>query len=143
MLLVVAHPGVGAAIETILRLEKRFEVRREAKLGDAVRTAAVWPADLAVVDEAVLSNGSQVPMRVPALVLAATAADGERAGGSLPDFRGWIAKDATSQDLVSAVERLLTRPVDTPAGPVALFAVGVLALVFLALLAYLIWTAIA
>jgi hypothetical protein len=82
--LVVSHPGVGAAIETILRLERRFEVRRETKLGEAVRTAAAWPADLAVVDEAVLSNGSQVPVRVPALVLATTAADGSALGDRSP-----------------------------------------------------------
>lgn len=140
--MVVSHPGVGSAIETILRLERRFEVRRETKLGEAVRTAAAWPADLAVVDEAVLSNGSQVPVRVPALVLATTAADGQRAGGSLPDYRGWIAKDATSQDVISAVEQLLTPAVETSAGPVTLLAMGLLVIVLVGLLAYLIWVAV-
>ena len=34
VLLVVSHPSVGAGLETILRLERRYEVRRAAKLGD-------------------------------------------------------------------------------------------------------------
>jgi DNA-binding NarL/FixJ family response regulator len=142
VLLVVSHPGVGAAIETILRLERRFEIRRETKLGDALRTAGAWPADLAVLDEAVLSKGSQIPIAVPALVLATTAADGERAGGALPDFRGWIPKDATSQDVVAAVERLLTPPVGKAAGSLAVFAVGALVVVLVALFAYLAWVAV-
>ena len=56
---------------------------------------------------------------------------------------GWVAKDAAAADLLSAVERLLTRPAEAAAGSLALFAIGALLVVLLALLLYLTWTAVA
>jgi hypothetical protein len=44
---------------------------------------------------------------------------------------------------MSAVERLLTRPAEASAGSLALFAIGALLVVLLALLLYLMWTAVA
>jgi DNA-binding NarL/FixJ family response regulator len=142
VLLVVSHPSVGAGLETILRLERRYEVRRAVKLAEAKDWAQSWPADLALVDALLLRGGDRANLGVPALVLAANAAEAASAEKSLDKPGGWVAKDAASADLVSAVERLLTRPAETSAGSLALFAIGVLVVVLLALLLYLIWTAV-
>lgn len=143
VLLVVSHPSVGAGIETILRLERRYEVRRAAKLSEAVSIARAWPADVALVDALVLRGGARSDLGVPALILAAGAAEAAGAERSLDKPGGWVPKDAASADLVSAVERLLTRPAETTAGSLALFGIGVLLVVLAGLLLYLVWTAIA
>jgi DNA-binding NarL/FixJ family response regulator len=143
VLLVVSHPSVGAGLETILRLERRYEVRRAASLAEAVSWAGSWPADIALVDSLLLRGGDRAQLGVPSLVLAAGAAEAASAERSLDRPGGWVAKDAPAADLVSAVERLLTRPAETPAGSLAVFAVGALVVVFMALLLYLIWTAAA
>ena len=142
MLLVVFHPTVAAGIETILRLERRYEVRRASRLAEAVTLARSWPADLALVDASVLRGHDHLDLGVPALVLAASAVEAGPAERALDAPRGWVAKDAASADLVSAVERLLTRLVETPAGSLALFGIGVLVVVLAGLLLYLIWTAV-
>jgi len=143
VLLVVSHPSVGAGLETILRLERRYEVRRAAKLAEAAKWARSWPADLALVDALLLRGGARANLGVPGLVLAAGATEGTAAERSLDRPGGWIAKDASSVDLVSAVERLLTRPAERSAGSLALFGIGVLLVVLVGLLLYLIWTAVA
>ena len=142
VLLVVSHPGVAAAIETILKLERRYEVRRTARLSEAVNFARGWPADLALVDALLLRGEPPVKLGVPALTLAASATEAAAAERSLDQPRGWVAKDAASSDLVGAVERLLTGAVDTSAGSLALFAIGVLLMVLAFLLLYLLWLAI-
>ena len=143
VLLVVSHPSVGAGLETILRLERRYEVRRAAKLAEAASWARSWPADLALVDSLLLRGDARANLGVPALVLAAGAAEAASAERSLDKPGGWIAKDAPSADLVSAVERLLTRPAEASAGSLALVGIGVLLVVLLGLLLYLFWTAVA
>lgn len=142
VLLVVSHPGVGAGIETILRLERRYEVRRAAKLSEAISVARGWPADLALVDSLLLRGEPRVELGVPALALAASAAEAAAAERALDQPRGWVAKDAASSDLVSAVERLLTGTVEMPAGSLALFAIGALLVVLAGLLLFLLWIAI-
>ena len=143
VLLVVSHPSVGAGLETILRLERRYEVRRATKLAEGESWARSWPADLALVDALLLRGDARANLGVPALVLAAGAAEAATAERSLDKPGGWVAKDAASADLVGAVERLLTRPSETSAGSLALFAIGVLLVVLVGLLLYLIWTAVA
>lgn len=142
VLLVVSHPSVGAGIETILRLERRYEVRRAAKVTQAVTVARSWPADLALVDALVLRGEARAELGVPALILAAGAAEAATAERSVDKPGGWVAKDATSADLLSAVERLLTRSAERSAGSLAVFGIGVLLVVLAGLLFYLIWTAI-
>ncbi|MDQ2914267.1 MAG: hypothetical protein M3T56_13545 [Chloroflexota bacterium] len=143
LLLVVSHPSVGAGIETILRLERRYELRRAAKLAEAESWARSWPADLCLVDALLVRGGERAELGVPALVLAAGAAEGARAERSLDKPGGWINKDAAAADLISAVERLLTRPAVPAAGSLALFTIGALLVVLIGLLLYLIWTAVA
>ena len=142
VLLVVSHPSVGAGIETILRLERRYEIRRAAKLPEAVSYARGWPADLALVDALLLRGGERAELGAPALVLAGSAAEAAAAERSLDRPRGWVAKDAPSADLLTAVEQLLTGTVETPAGPLALFAIGILLVVLAGLVLYLIWIAL-
>lgn len=142
VLLVVSHPGVGAGIETILRLERRYEVRRAARLSEAVTFARGWPADLALVDSLLLRGVPRVELGVPALALAASATEAADAERALDQPRGWVAKDAASSDLVGAVERLLTGAVETPAGSLALYGIAILLVVLAGLLLYLLWIAI-
>lgn len=142
VLLVVSHPSVGAGIETILRLERRYDVRRAAKLAEAVQLARSWPADLALVDALVLRRDGRAQFGAPALILAGGAAEAAVAERSVDKPEGWVAKDAPSADLIGAVERLLTGSANTEAGSLALFAIGVLLLVLGGLLLYLIWVAV-
>jgi DNA-binding NarL/FixJ family response regulator len=142
VLLIVAHPAVGGGLETLLRLERRYEVRRATKLADALRIAPSWPADLALVDAAMVPPEGRVILGVPTLVLAGGDAENEAAARRLDDPRGWVAKDAESASLIAAVERLLTRTREAVAGPFSLILVGVLVIVLAALLLYLVWTAV-
>jgi DNA-binding NarL/FixJ family response regulator len=143
VLLVVSHPSVGAGLETILRLERRYEVRRAAKLAEAANWARSWPADMALVDALLLRGDARANLGVPALVLASGAAEAASAEKYVDKPGGWIAKDASSPDLVSAVERLLTRPPEASVGSLALLGIGVLLTVLVGLLLYLIWIAVA
>jgi DNA-binding NarL/FixJ family response regulator len=142
VLLVVSHPSVGAGLETILRLERRYELRRATKLDEAANWARGWPADLALVDALLLRGEAHANLGVPALVLATGAAEGATAQKYVDKPGGWVAKDAPSADLVTAVERLLTRPAETSAGSLALLGIGVLLVVLVGLFLYLIWTAV-
>jgi DNA-binding NarL/FixJ family response regulator len=142
VLLAVAHPAVGDGIETILRLERRYEVRRVTKLADALRIAPSWPADLALFDAALTPREGRVVLGVPTLVLAGGEAENDAAARRLDDSRGWVAKDAESAYLLAAVERLLTPATQAMAGPLPLTLVGVLVLILAALLLYLVWTAV-
>jgi DNA-binding response OmpR family regulator len=142
VLLVVSHPAVGEGVETLLRLERRYDVRRATKLADALRIAPRWPADLALLDAAMLPRDGRLALGVPTLVLVGGEAENEAAARRLDEPRGWVAKDADSASLVAAVERLLTRTTEAGAGPFSVTLVGVLVIVLVALLLYLIWTAI-
>jgi hypothetical protein len=123
-------------------LERRYEVRRATKLDEAANWARGWPADLALVDAVLLRGEAHANLGVPALVLATGAAEGATAQKYVDKPGGWVAKDAPSADLVTAVERLLTRPAETAAGSLALLGIGVLLVVLVGLLLYLIWTAV-
>jgi DNA-binding NarL/FixJ family response regulator len=142
LLLVVSHPSVGAGLETILRLERRYEVRRASRLSEATSWAQSWPADLALVDALLLRGGDRANLGVPALVLAAGATEAASAEKYVDKPGGWVAKDAAAADLVAAVERLLTGRSEASAGALAIFAIGALLVVLVGLLLYLIWTAI-
>src|SRR5438105_15950535 len=142
VLLVVWHPAVGGGIETLLRLERRYEVRRATKLTEALRIAPSWPADLALVDALMVPPEGRVALGVPTLVLAGGEAENEAAARRLDDPRGWVAKDAESASLIAAVERLLTPATEAAAGPLPLALIGVLVLILAALVLYLVWTAV-
>ena len=142
VLLVVLHPSVGGAIETLLRLERRYDVRRVAKLSEAKSAARGWPADVALVDASILPRADRLILGVPAVILAGSDAEGERAERALDDPRGWVAKDAPVTELVASVERLLTTSAELNAPAPAVLAIGVLLAIFVALLLFLAWIAL-
>jgi DNA-binding NarL/FixJ family response regulator len=132
VLLIVAHPLVGAGLETLLRLEERFQVKRVTRLVDTPSLLASWQPDVALVDGVLLQDGERPQLGIPAVVLSGNAADGEGMVRSLDGARGWLRKDATAAELCAALESAL----DTPrlVGPVQI--AGLAALVIGVLLAW-------
>lgn len=131
----MAHPVVGSGLETLLRLERRYDVRRVARLAEAVPAARSWPADLALVDGVLIREGQPTALGLPALVLSGSPADAEGLGRRLDDARGWLRKDPTPQELVSAIDRVVG-----VSAPAARLPQGVLpTLAGLAVAAALIW----
>ena len=53
MLLVVAHPVIASGIETLLRLEGDYDIKRVPSVADAAKTAD-WGADVALIDGTLL-----------------------------------------------------------------------------------------
>ena len=141
MLLVVAHPVIGSGIETLLRLEKRYDLRR---VGGAAEAAALrdWRPDVALIDGTLLGSGARVHLGAPTLVLSGTEADGRALLRRLPEGRGWLRKDATAAEFVRMIDGV-TRPMS----PATLGTLGTIVLVLLVLavfllLIYLVWLAI-
>jgi DNA-binding NarL/FixJ family response regulator len=141
VLLVVSHPSVGSGIETLLNLERRYEVRRATTLDEAVLVARTWPADAALVDATMLTQGERVGLGVPALVLAGNEARAEAVTDALDMSRGWLRKDAAAAELITAVNGLTGTP-QVAAGSLMLVLIGFLVLLFLGLVLYLVWTAV-
>ncbi|TMC75915.1 MAG: response regulator [Chloroflexi bacterium] len=109
MLLVVGHPSIGAALETLLRIEDRFEVRRAQSIEQAVAGLDSWPADLALVDGVLVPTGRTEELAMPAIVLSGNPADGKRLASRFAEGRGWLRKDATAEELRAAIDRALRR----------------------------------
>src|SRR3989442_3505834 len=107
VLLVVGHPSIGAALETLLRIEDRFEVRRAQSIEQAVAGLDGWTPDLALVDGVLVPSGRTEELAMPAIVLSGNAADGKRLGPRFADGRGWLRKDATANELRVAIDRVL------------------------------------
>jgi DNA-binding NarL/FixJ family response regulator len=129
VLLIVAHPVVGAGLETLLRLEDRFQVQRVARLIDTPSLLQTWQPDVVLLDGALLREGERPTLGIPTVVLSGTAADGEGMVRSLADARGWLRTDATADELASALERALDAPSLVVSARIAgLAAVGVGAL---------------
>ena len=117
---------VGAGLETLLRLEDRFQVKRVARLVDTPSLLETWQPDVVLIDGALLQDGQRPTLGIPAVVLSATAADGEGMVRSLADARGWLRTDATADELASALERALDAPSLVASARVAgLAAVGI------------------
>ena len=107
VLLVVGHPSIGAALETLLRIEDRFEVRRAQSIEQAVAGLEGWPADLALVDGVLVPNGRTEELAMPAIVLSGNAVDGKRLASRFAAGRGWLRKDATAEELRASIDRAL------------------------------------
>ena len=111
MLLIVSHPVVGAGLETLLRLEDRFEVKRVLHLADTPPLLADWQPDVALVDGALLRDGERPRLGIPSVVLSGSAVDGEGLVRALrPDARAWLRTDATADELGAALDRALGAP---------------------------------
>jgi DNA-binding NarL/FixJ family response regulator len=143
VLLVVGHPAVGGALESLLRLERRYEVRRVRGLAEATGAARVWPPQAVVLDATLVPPEGKVPIAAPTLLLANSQGESDGASVALADPRGWVSKDAPAAELVTAVEHLLTGHVGAAAGSLAVAVIGLLVVVLAALLLYFAWIAIA
>ncbi|TME76133.1 MAG: hypothetical protein E6I19_05360 [Chloroflexi bacterium] len=141
VLLVVAHPVIGSGIETLLRLEKRYDLRRVAGAAEAAALRD-WRPDVALIDGTLLGSGARVHLGAPTLVLSGTETDGRALLRRLPEGRGWLRKDATAAEFVKMIDGV-TRPMS----PATLGTLGAIVLVLLVLavillLIYLLWLAI-
>jgi DNA-binding response OmpR family regulator len=109
ILLVVGHPGIGSALETLLRIEDRYETRRLQSLDQLGGVLDGWRPDLALVDGVLVETGRTEALSMPAIVLSGNANDGQRLRDRLPNGQGWLCKDSTADDLRAAIERALRR----------------------------------
>ena len=142
MLLVVAHPVIGSGIETLLRLEQRYDVRRVAGAAEAAALKD-WRPDVALIDGTLVSGGTRIHLGSPMLVLSGTEADGRALLRRLPEGRGWLRKDATAAEFTKMIDSVASRPT----AQVTLGTLGTIVLVLLILAAillviYLLWLAL-
>lgn len=107
MLLVVGHPSIGTALETLLRIEDRYEIRRSQSLEQVGAGLEGWTPDIALVDGVLAQAGRVESFLTPAIVLSGTAADGKRLSARMPASRGWLRKDATAEELRVAIDAAL------------------------------------
>jgi DNA-binding NarL/FixJ family response regulator len=131
---------IGAGIETVLRIEDLYDLRRTANLADAKAAAEAWPADAALVDS-VLLGGDALDLDVPCTILAGDAESGTRLAAKVPGARGWILKDAPPSRLVEAVDRSLgiIRVRSDVRGTLGVVVAAVIVIVFVAALALFLW----
>jgi hypothetical protein len=144
-LLVVAHPAIGAALETLLRIEDRYDVRRIHSLAQTRVLPDGWRPDAALVDGVLLKDGATATIGAPTLVLSGNAEDGQSLGRKVDDGRGWLRKESNVDELVSAIDRLIgRRSVSRDAGPGAarFLLLALAAIVLAAAIVYLIWLAV-
>jgi DNA-binding NarL/FixJ family response regulator len=143
VLLVVAHPVIASAIETLLRLEGDFDVKRVASVSEAQKQQE-WGPQVALVDGTLLDGYADVRIGAPAYVLSGSERDGRQLARKLDDGRGWLRKDATGPELIKAIATLLRGETKTERGlgTLGLVTVAILCVIVLALLAYLVWLAI-
>lgn len=142
MLLVVAHPVIASAIETLLRLEGEFDVKRVASVSEAAQQKS-WGAQAALVDGTLLSGNSDVSIGAPAYVLSGNERDGRQLSRKLDDGRGWLRKDATGAELAQAVASLMRGDeASRGLGTLGVITIAVLCVIALVLVAYLVWLAV-
>src|SRR5260221_2213141 len=104
VLIITPHPVIGAGIETVLRLEDLYDVRRVSTLTDGLATIGNCAADVALVDRLLL-EGRPVDLGVPSYILSGDADSGERLAEKGPGAKGWLPKDAPPARLVQAIDR--------------------------------------
>jgi DNA-binding NarL/FixJ family response regulator len=144
VLLVVAHPVIASGIETLLKLEGEYDVRRVASVSDAANMRE-WGAQAALVDGTLLGGYGDVIIGAPAYVLSGNERDGRQLSRRLDDGRGWLRKDATGAELTRAIDALMRGEEQNEGGGLGTLSVAmlvILCLVVLALVAYLAWLAI-
>jgi DNA-binding NarL/FixJ family response regulator len=142
VLLVVAHPVIGSGIETLLRLEQRYDVRRVASAAEA---AAIrdWRPNVALIDGTLLTGRAPIHLGSPTLVLSGTEADGRVLLRRLPEGRGWLRKDATAAEFAKMIDGVAgTAPSQLALGTLSTIVLVLLVLALVLLVIYLIWLAL-
>jgi DNA-binding NarL/FixJ family response regulator len=135
ILLVVGHPSIGAALEALLRIEDRYEVRRAQSLEQVASGLDGWIADLALVDGVLVPRGRTEVLRMPTIVLSGNQHDGRRLSQRFAQGQGWLRKDATAEEIRAAIDRALVPAVRRWSAAI-LVAVLVLAAIVIAIAWY-------
>ena len=140
VLIVTAHPVIGAGIETVLRLEDLYDLRRVTSLAEGKAMAAAWPADAALVD-GVLLDGHTLDIDIPCTILSGDAESGERLVQRVPGARGWLLKDAPPSRLVAAIDRSLgiVRVRSDLRGTAGMIVAVIIVIAFVAAIAAFVW----
>ena len=142
MLLVIAHPVIGSGIETLLRLEKKYDVRRVATAAEA---AAIrdWRPNVALVDGTLLSGSARPHIGSPTLVLSGTESDGRALLRRLPEGRGWLRKDATAAEFTKMIDGVASgTTTQRTLGTLTTVVIVLLVLAVLLFVIYLMWLAL-
>lgn len=138
----VAHPVIGSGIETLLRLEDRYDVRRVTSAAEA-GALREWRPNVALIDGTLLSGGARIHLGSPTLVLSGTEADGRALLRRLPEGRGWLRKDATAAEFTKMIDGIAGGPTAQRAlSTLGTFVVVVFGLAVILLVIYLIWLAL-
>ena len=140
VLVITPHPVIGAGIETMLRLEDLYDLRRAGTLADGIAQAQSWPADLALID-GVLVDAPGSDLGVACIVLSGDAATGERIASELRGARGWLPKDAPPATLVAAIDSALgiVRVRNDLRGTLGMIVAVAVVLAFVAALGLFLW----
>ena len=143
VLLVVAHPVIASGIETLLRLDGEFEVKRVVSVAEATKQRD-WGAQVALVDGTLLAGYTEARIGTPALVLTGNERDGNQLLRKLDDGRGWLRKDATGAELSKAIRAAVAGPTTEGGGigTLAIVAIALACAIALALVAYLVYLAV-
>lgn len=127
----MGHPSIGAALETLLRIEDRYEVRRAQSLEHASPGLAEWMPDLVLVDGVLVTSGRTEVFAMPAIVLSGNPLDGHRLSAQFAQGRGWLRKDATAPELRTAIDVALSAGRGSPSvARIAVFALVVVVIAF-------------
>ena len=132
----MGHPTIGAALEALLRIEDRYEVRRAQSLEQVGSGSDGWVADLALVDGVLVQRGRTEVLPMPTIVLSGNSRDGSRLSGYFTRGQGWLRKDATADELRVAIDRALV-PASRRWSVVVVVAVLVVAVIAIAIAWYL------
>jgi len=139
---VIAHPVIGSGIETLLRLEERYDVRRVAGAAEAAALND-WRPSVALIDGTLLSSGTLTHLNAPTLVLSGTEADGRALLRRLPEGRGWLRKDATAAEFAKMIDGVASGTTSQRAlGTLGTIVLVLLVLVVFLLVLYLVWLAL-
>jgi DNA-binding NarL/FixJ family response regulator len=143
VLLVVAHPVIASGIETLLRLDGEYEVKRVVSVAEAMKQRE-WGAQLALIDGTLLAGYAEARIGAPSLVLTGNERDGAQLVRKLDDGRGWLRKDATGAELSKAIRAAVVGSTTRGGGlgTLAVVAIAVASAIALALVAYLVYLAL-
>ena len=143
VLLVVAHPVIASGIETLLRLEGSYDVRRVPSISEAANVRD-FDAQVALIDGTLLSGYAEATLGIPSYVLSGSERDGRQLARKLDDARGWLRKDATGPEFADAIRAAMQGKEESGSslGTFGIAVIAVLSLIVLALVGYLIWLAV-
>jgi DNA-binding NarL/FixJ family response regulator len=142
VLLVIAHPVIGSGIETLLRMEQRYDVRRVATASEAAALRD-WRPNVVLVDGTLLSGSARMHIGSPTLVLSGTESDGRALLRRLPEGRGWLRKDATAAEFTKMIDGIASGgTTQRTLGTLGTFVVVLLVLAVVLFIIYVLWLAL-